>query len=327
MSTTKLSESFEWVNPKDLPKERLLKVVMKTPETTIHPEDPKYPKRVFKVEELIQNGKSLIGSRVGYNHEGLIMDSIVVDSEWNKLETQLEGLLYVPPGIITKVRDGQIDQASIEYQWRNEKETEEGVEFEGLHIFRIDLLEGKKPGDKKTSVALFEAEERHGCFLMEMAEQKLEEGCVWSTQWDSPEACIAANQDKDDPEAYCMAKVEAKTEQDEEPTPTTEEDCKAKGWHWYDGACHKEPKPEEPKTEPTAEELKESLKRVLEENKKLKEDKAKEIEDAQKEFKKKLIEQVSSVIPHNVIVRQSSAGMIRLIQDVRKVLRKVESGK
>jgi len=313
-----LKESFEWVNPKDLPKERLLKVVCKTPQTTIHPRDPKYKKRVFKVEELIQNGRSLIGTRVGYNHQGVIMDSMVVDSEFNLKESQLEGLLYVPLSIIRKVRDHLIEQASVEFQWRAEKETDEGTEFEGLHIFRIDLLEGKKAGDHSADVETLlegiEPVERQGLFLMEMVGSPvLGEPMDRFENWDACMAWAKGEPSIKDPEAYCGS-LKAKEKKKEESIETPEKPAK--------------PVPVvapvvEPATEPTVKELKESLKRVLDENKALKESRDKAVEDARKEIKTSLVEKVSDVIPQNVIVRQSSAGMVRLIQDVRRVLREV----
>lgn len=240
----KLKESFEWLSkPEDLPKDRLLKIVAKTPSpegTTIHLEDKDYPVRIFKEEEINKNARSLIGTVLGWNHESRIVPSYVVDTEYNKEEKQLEALAFVPESIIEKVKKGEIKQASIEYDWRGENKTEDGIEFEGLRIFRVDLLDKEhQAGDKNTQVSLFEAKERTGRILGEM---KLEEGCVWATQWDSPEACIAANQDKADPSAYCYSKVESKKE--DEPVDTT----------------------------PSTEELKEALKTYYETIKKLKED-------------------------------------------------------
>lgn len=335
MSQETLKESFEWVNPKDLPKDRLLKVIMKTPETTIHPEDPEYPKRVFKVEELIQNGKSLIGSRVGYNHQGLIMSSMVVDSEWNKLEEQLEGILYVPKGIIQKVREGKINQASIEYHWRDEKKTEEGTEFEGLHIFRIDLLEGKKAGDHKTSVTLFESKERRGRFLMEMTEQTDNdtEPEKKPSDFEDEESCKAAGFNFYDNACHKEPKPEPTGEETEDPidppaevavvkpapeTLTTQEDCEKADYFW-DGAVCKAEKP----AEPTTAELTEALQRVLGENKKLKESKEADITKATEEAKEEILTLVESKIPNSFIGSRFNLGARRFIFELRKTIREI----
>jgi len=197
----------------------------------------------------------MVGRPVGKNHEKFpIYGAYVVDSEYNEEEKQLEALLFVPSYYVQKVSEGLIDHVSVEYTWRSDKKTSKGTEFTGLNITRVDLIEGLEPGDSNAQVILFEAKSKRGKIIMEVKKEKetkkLTEGCVWSTKWDSPEACIAANQDKENPEAYCMSKVgESKGKEQEEPIPTNQEECEKKGWFWYEDACHKEPKAEEPKEE------------------------------------------------------------------------------
>lgn len=230
-----LKEAFEWINLAEkgkIPKDRLLKVVAKTPATTIHPEDPNYPIRIFAEAQLMRNAASLVGRPVGLDHAKYpIYGAYVIDSEWNDIEKQLEALLLVPPSYVKKVENGNIKRSSIEYTWRSTKKSKEGTgkEFVGLSINRIDLLEKLNPGDSDSVVKLFEGKKRVGTMLAEVTLSKLKEGCVWATKWDSPEACIAANSGKEDPEAYCMAKVEGKEQAE---VPTTKETCEAAGGTW-----------------------------------------------------------------------------------------------
>lgn len=237
----KLVESFEWINsagkgkiPRGM---ALLKIVAKTPKTTIHPEDPNYPVRIFAEAQLMRNAASLVGRPIGLDHAKLpIYKAYVIDSEWNEEEKQLEALGLVPQAYAKKVADGDIKRSSIEYTWRSTKKAKEGPgkEFVGLSINRLDLLEKLNPGDSDSVVKLFEAKEQKGQMLTEVqVVKKLGEGCVWATKWASPEACIAANQDKEDPAAYCMAKVEAK---EQDGVPTTKEDCEAAGGKWNEEA-------------------------------------------------------------------------------------------
>ncbi len=153
-----LKESFDWTPPglKEVPKVNLLKLVAKTEATTYHPADPDYPVRKFNAEELKLAARTLIGRPVGRNHEAMpISGAYVLDAEYS--DNQVEAVAYVPGEWVDKVRKGLIGKCSIEYTWRDEKRNG-GVEFEGLVFTRLDLLEGAKPGDKKATVTLFEAD-------------------------------------------------------------------------------------------------------------------------------------------------------------------------
>lgn len=166
----KLSESFEWSRGiEGLPQERLLKVIAKTTAPTIHPEDPTFPVRVFAETELMKNARSLIGRAVGRNHEQMpIYGAYAVDADWNELEKQLEAILFVPSEYVHKVAEGIIKNASIEYTWRDTKQTEAGTEFIGLGITRVDLVEGLPAGDPNAVVSLFESSEKRGVVLAEI---------------------------------------------------------------------------------------------------------------------------------------------------------------
>lgn len=362
----KLKESFEWIDLENPPKDRLLKVIAKTTETTVHPEDPKYPKRLFAEANLIENA-NMIGLPVGVNHQKLpLYGSYVVDSAYNEAEKQLEALLFVPAEYVKKVAEGKIDHCSVEYAWRSDKKTKEGTKFEGLNITRIDLVEGLDAGDPKAKAVLFEAKTRTGRMLMEFVKpEKLVEGCVWSTQWDSPEACIAANKDKEDPEAYCMGKVGESKEQahdcgedkvwsEEEqkcilkpkaketgddasavagdtslikPAPEACIDgaeCKKCGYHWYDNMCHAEPKKVD--VEPPAneiEDLKEALRKVLAENKKLKDNFDEREKKAVDEAREKVLKLVEAKIPNAMVESRFNLGARRMCWEIKRVIRTI----
>ena len=211
---------FDWIdlsNKDSLPKNRLLKVVAKSPSpegTTVHPESPEYPVRLFAEAEVMKAARSMIGKPVGLNHKEFpIYGAYVVDAEWNPEEKQAEAIVFAPEEYVQKVKEGKIDQSSIEYTWRNTKNTEKGVEFEGLLITRLDLVEGREAGDKTTNVVLFETASKTGRILGEC--KVLTEPFADYTDWDD---CISKNQDKDNPEAYCGA-IQAQTESIPPATP------------------------------------------------------------------------------------------------------------
>lgn len=292
MEPNKLEEmAFDWTKGiEGLPKERLLKVVAKTTAPTIHPEDPYYPIRLFGEEELKQNSRSIIGRPVGVNHEKMpIYGAYGVDSQWNDEEKQLECLLLVPSEYIKKVKEGKIKNASIEYTWRNTKKTEQGTDFEGLAVTRVDLVEGLEPGDPNAIVELFEASEQKGVVLAEVIPPKeLGEPC-------SPElrACVDALLAKGTPEDSAWAI------------------CKSQL-----GETAKEKR---------LKELEEAVTRLSTQISTLETSRNQAIEDAKREAKCETIGKIDAVIPKNIILRQGSAALVRLTQDIRKVLRD-ESG-
>jgi hypothetical protein len=162
-----LTESeFEWSDVSELPKDRLLKIVAKTLAPTIHPESKEYPIRMFAESELLKSARMLIHKPIGINHtvDGkgnkiCIEGAFVADAEFDEKAKQAEAVLYIPPtsDIIDKVKKGIIKKCSIEYTWRELKRIGEAVEFIGLKLTAVDLLEGLPPGDPNTSVALFES--------------------------------------------------------------------------------------------------------------------------------------------------------------------------
>jgi hypothetical protein len=155
-------ESFEWARiPEDLNRKNLALIVAKTTATTVHPKDVEYPIRIFKESELEAAARSLARREVGLNHRWVIDNAFTVDANWNPVTKCVEALIYLPDEYIEKVRNGFITEVSVEYNWRDEKRTEAGVEFEGLCLYRVDLLENMGPGDHNTMITLVESESTH----------------------------------------------------------------------------------------------------------------------------------------------------------------------
>jgi len=299
-----LTESFEWTKGIDnLPKGRLLKAIAKTTRPTIHPEDTTFPIRLFAEIELMKNARSLIGRPVGLNHAQMpIYGAYAVDADWNELEKQLETLLFVPDEYIRKVAEGKIKNVSIEYTWRDTKQTDAGTEFIGLGITRVDLVEGLDAGDPNAIVSLFEATEKRGVVLAEIIPQKLGEPCMAGTDYVDFADCVAKNQDKADPEAYCGA-IKAQTE----ATPPTKVEVPL-------GT---------PPCAPKTAELEATITKMSGTIAELEKSRALAIEDARKSAKQEIIAKVDAAIPKNMMTR--NGGAIQLIKSVRKVLRD-ESG-
>jgi hypothetical protein len=158
-----LKETFEWSNETKsalpIPKERLIKLISKTSAPTIHPDDPVYPIRRFNNEELRRAARTLISRPIGLNHDHVIPNAYVLDSEYSEPERQVESIGVVPQEWLAKIRSGKVRNCSVEYTWRNEtrNEADQSVEFEGLVFTRVDLLEGLTPGDKNSTVKLYES--------------------------------------------------------------------------------------------------------------------------------------------------------------------------
>lgn len=347
----KNKESFEWVKPIDIPKENLVKIIAKSTSTTKHPEDPKYPKRIFLEEEILKSARSLIARPVGINHRQIIHGAYVIDAEYNEKDKVVEAILALPKHIINKIRKKKIKKCSIEYGWRDEEKTNEGTIFKGLWLQRVDLLEGLEPGDPNTSVQLFES--KQGRVLLEMQENKLSEPFAGYTDMDD---CIAKNQDKEDPAAFC-ASIKQKTEEpkEQEPevpdnkedceaqggiwneetqvcaipiteqdeVPTTEEECIAKGGVW-DKETQKctilvvEQEPEVPVTEEPKEEIKEIIEEIIE--KVAPEVTPEEVEEISEEVSEEVVEEViEEPVPVPVEseedIRNKAAEQVRKIKE------------
>lgn len=336
-----MKESFEWMNLAEvdkLPKDRLLKVVAKTPTPTLHPEDPNFPVRVFAETQLMRNAASLVGRPVGVNHSKLpIYGAYAIDSEWNEIEHQLESLLLVPTQYIKKVADGDITHASIEYTWRDIKDKgEDGKEFIGLSINRIDLLEGElkdMAGDSRATVTLFEAKKKTGKLLAEISlSPTLGEPFADYANWEECIAdCKANHPEVTDCEAWCGA-IKAKAETVVETIELTNEEYErlktlfGAEFSKFESAFKIVETKSTPikKAEDVVNEIKiltESLQRVTNELRVLREGQDRIIKESVIAEKAKIVKAVEAVIPKNFIVRQGNQAMVRVTHDIRKVLK------
>jgi len=303
-----LHESFEWSKGIDgLPKNRLLKAVAKTLAPTIHPEDPTFPVRLFAELEMMKNARSLIGRPIGLNHVQMpIYGAYGVDCDWNELQKQLEVILFVPEEYVKKVAEGKIKNVSIEYTWRDTKQTDAGTEFTGLGITRVDLVEGLEAGDPNAIVSLFEATEKRGVVLAEIMPQKLGEPCAGYTDFAD---CVAKNQDKGNPEAYCGA-IKAQTETAGNGDPPTPQNSSI--------PLKAEVPLGTPPCAPKVTELEAAITKMAGQIQELEKSKASAIDNAQKSAKQEIADKVNKSMPNN-LMRNPLA--IRIIKDVRKVLR------
>lgn len=304
-----LTESFEWSHGIDgLPKTRLLKAIAKTLAPTIHPEDPVFPTRLFAELELMKNARSLIGRPVGRNHEQMpIYGAYGVDCDWNELQKQLEVILFVPEEYVKKVAEGKIKNVSIEYTWRDAKQTDVGTEFTGLGITRVDLVEGLEAGDPNAVVSLFEATEKRGVVLAEIMPQKLGEPMAGYTDFAD---CVAKNQDKENPEAYCGA-IKAQTESVGNGDPQTPPNSTL--------PSKVEVPLGTPPCAPKTAELEATITKMAGTIAEMEKSRASAIEDARKMAKQEVIAKVDAAIPKNMMTR--NGGAIQLIKSVRKALR------
>lgn len=300
--------AFAWLKrPNELPKENLVKLVCKTTLPTVHPEDSRYMKRIFPVEELKLAARSLIGKPIGLNHVKVIPNSIVLDSEWNPEEKQVESLGYVPLEYTGKVKAGNIGKCSVEYSWRKEVKVDDGISFEGLNFLRVDLLENLEPGDPQTSVTLFEAKGKKGRLLGEAKKALTEE-----------------NKDQEEP-------VEKPVEPSEEiPIEEVKEVVED---------AVEEVKPETPPeqveeiAEKTVEELhkrvtelEESISRLTNTIKEMEKAREQKITEAKEDSKQEVIKKIEAVIPTNLICTRFNMGAQRLLTDIKRVIYEAKKG-
>jgi hypothetical protein len=224
----RLKEShYNWAEiPENLPRRNLAFIVAKTPKTTVHAEDKEYPIRIFKPEELREAARSLSQRPIGVNHMSLIEGAFVVDANWNEEEQAIEALIFVPDYFMKKIKEGIINKVSVEYTWRTEENTKEGIVFHGFTFNRVDLLERINAGDSNTEIKPVLVEGMRALMegIIESGETDIKQDLIQAGIDTNIEAeamefikrlgepfagykdfadCVAKNKDKSDPEAYC----------------------------------------------------------------------------------------------------------------------------
>lgn len=105
---------------------------------------------------------------------------------------------------------------------------------------------------------------------------------------------------------------------------TAEDTCKTGGFHWYDGACHKETKIEEPAAVVEARKaLFTSETKVTETERKLKEAKELRVSDLM-EIARHLEDITPSDLGSRSLMLRESSGFTRLVEGVKRTKREVE---
>src|SRR3972149_2085427 len=222
-----VESAYEWSKiPEDLPKGNLVLITAKTTLPTIHRNDPDYPVRIFNKEELKEAARSLAKRPMGLNHSKLIEGAFTVDAQWNESTSSIEALVFLPTPYINLIRRAELEgtpvKYSVEYTWRNENKTDEGVEFIGLCFDRVDLVYGMNAGDMDTSGrlveslesrrrlieaegTLIESNEDYEKRLEESADSFLERLGEPFAEYKDWDACIASAKakGKSNPDAYC----------------------------------------------------------------------------------------------------------------------------
>ena len=137
-------------------------ITAKTPHPTFHKEDKELPVRLFTSAALQDAAASLRHRFIGLNHQGFIEKAFTVDAQYNPSTMNVEALCYFPDewiGVVKElIRQGKESIFSVEYTWRDERYTPEGVEFIGLCFDQVDLLCGVNAGDKHVSARLAESQ-------------------------------------------------------------------------------------------------------------------------------------------------------------------------
>ena len=208
------SEAFDWASlPRELPKEFMVKIIAKTPATTYHKKDKPYI-RIYSKEELKEAARSLAHNHIDLNHDlkQKIPGAFVVDAQYN--EGNVECICYIPNmRVINELKTGEITSVSVEESVRELVETPQGTELHGILFTGLALMENSflvafrgHAGDKNTKIELIELTENlfDGmlCEVSEILVSETELGEPFAGYTDFA-ACVAANKDKGDPEAYC----------------------------------------------------------------------------------------------------------------------------
>lgn len=261
---------YSWVVfPEDLPRSNLVMITAKTPHPTFHKEDKELPVRLFTSNTLQDAASSLRHRFIGLNHQGFIEKAFTVDAQYNPTTGNVEALCYFPDQWIGVVKQllasGKESIFSVEYTWRDERYTPEGVEFIGLCFDQVDLLCGVNAGDKHVSARLAESQLNMGINRHALCEAEVDthfpslvqekaitqsvdnssqdffkyeceanefmsgshkeceaavKECMEAKRLGEPfagykdfDACVAANKDKSNPQAYC-GYIKHKTESD-----------------------------------------------------------------------------------------------------------------
>jgi len=320
-----MSESFELKIPEtiNVPQESIIKVIAKTLRDTLHPDDPEHKQRVFEENELMMASRSLALKPIGLNHMENIPEAIVVNADWNVKDKVVEALLSLPQKFIELVRKKEITKVSVDYIWDHVEKSEGKSIFRGLKFLGLSLLHGLNPGDPGANI-LFEGES--GRETLEITVR----GEPFAGYADFAD-CVAKNQNKEDPEAYCgaiKAQVEAgkSLEEIKAMIESGEIVCKFKVTLAEAQEIEKLKKEVEDKDKRIGE-LETAVTTATQATEALKTTRDKDVQDAKdlatKEVKKEFVSEFQKIIPSPMWERTLRPGAKRFVEDVKKIVRKV----
>jgi len=296
---------YAWANRealKDIPKNQLLRLVVKTTAPTDHREDKTLPEdqrviRVYPEEELKLAARSLIHKEVGLNHK-VSTGGFVVDAEWNNELKQIEAFAQVPEAYVNLVRSKKITTCSADIYAREKLREGETEIYNGIWLDGVSLVEEPFTAGDPNATVLAE----NKLFFMVEAIHVGEPFAGYADFAD----CVAKNQDKEDPEAYCgqiqaQAETALKEALAEKDRVIGEKDARIVE---LEGAVTK-----------------------LQDNAKAFDQKLAEgVAAAKQEGKQEVIAKVEGVLPQAFIMRQGAGGLQRLTHEVKRVLRECRDG-
>jgi len=287
----------------------------------------------------------------------------VVNARWNPIDKLVEALLYLPTKFIEMIRQKLIKTVSVEYIWdKVEKAPDGGTIFKGLKFTGLSLVAPSlspveiKAGDSQAKVL---QEIKIGTFLCEIEtlEEKKDYACPKCklplklnslgepmgqfSDWDECIAWAENQPDITDAKAYCgyiKAKAEVKPTKLAEveiPPPSITlpietppiEPPKAP-----EVVIPPEKKPEVPTGSPSVvppnsaitKELEGSIAQLQKTITDMTKEESTKITKGRKEERIELVEKFKKLIPNDIVLRRWSAGSVRLIQDLKKLIMELE---
>lgn len=157
-------EEYEWINReslKDIPKNQLLRLVVKTTLPTDHTNDKTLPPeerliRIYPEEELRLAARSLIHKPVGLNH-AVSTGGFVVDSEWSEKNKRIEAYTQVPEIYVNLARAKKITTCSAEIFAREAIREGNTLTYKGVWLDGVSLVqEPFRAGDSQATVNALE---------------------------------------------------------------------------------------------------------------------------------------------------------------------------
>lgn len=342
-------ESFEWIRweriPESLPREYFIKVIAKTPASTDHSKDLSLPPaqreiRIYTPEEMTLAARSLAFRPINVNHGSKrpygkdLPDAYVWDAEIN--EGNVEALCFLPyPEYLQKLREGKIQEVSIEPFEREDIKTEQGTIMSGLKFIGLALVEPPMiGGDPNTSISLFETIglicKIESVLPLEVVEKRGNKWCVIHCHGPDAGKAIKCFDDKADADAMHGAMM-ANKETIEGEAEVKEFDVEALKTLTFAEIKIEAVTPPTPPTPPVEDpkdkrikELETAVATATSATETLKKEVDKKVSDAKVEAKKEVIDKIKEKIPAQFIENKFGFGAKRFVEEVKKIVREEE---